>query len=136
MIGATSEIDEFVTAHRWAVITTLRSSGHPSNSVVAYARDGDTLVVSTPGGTLKHRTLTKDSRVTLTIICNAEPFNFVTIEGEAEIESGDIVEATRLVFQNIADTGYEEPEDLAGWIETQSRVIIRVHPERVTAVIR
>ena len=49
MISQRKEWDDFLTQHRWAVLTTLRGSGEPVSSVVAYARDGDSLVVSTPG---------------------------------------------------------------------------------------
>ena len=35
MIGSNEQWDEFITQHRWAVLTTLRKSGQPSSSVVA-----------------------------------------------------------------------------------------------------
>jgi PPOX class probable F420-dependent enzyme len=128
--------DAFVSAHRWAVITTLRASGQPSSSVVAYAREGDQLVVSTPAGRLKTRTLGRDPRVTLCIISNAEPFNYVTVEGRASIDRDNLVEPTRAVFANIADAGYQEPENLSRWIRDDQRVIIRIRAERVHGVIR
>ncbi|MEM7218708.1 MAG: TIGR03618 family F420-dependent PPOX class oxidoreductase [Pseudomonadota bacterium] len=130
---------DFLASHRWALLTTLRASGLPANSMVAYASDGDTFVVSTPGGTLKARTLARDPRVVLTAISNAEPFNFVSVEGRAVVErqgEGEGIErATRLVFANIRDH-YPEPPDLAGWMREQRRVILRVVPERVSGVIR
>lgn len=128
--------DAFVSAHRWAVITTLRASGKPSSSVVAYAREGDELVVSTPAGRLKTRTLERDPRVNLCIISNAEPFNYVTVEGLASIDRDNLLEPTRAVFANIADTGYKEPENLARWIRDDQRVILRIRAERVHGVIR
>jgi PPOX class probable F420-dependent enzyme len=135
MLGNEQE-DAFVTAHRWAVITTLRQSGQPSSSVVAYARDGDELLISTPEGRLKTRTLLRDPRVTVCIISNAEPFNYVTVEGRATIQRDDLIEPTRAVFANIADTGYQQPADLGKWIVDDHRVIIRVSAERVHGVIR
>ena len=136
MITDNAEQDQFITDNRWAVLTTLRQSGEPVSSVVAYARDGDTLVVSTPGGTFKRRSLDRDPRATLCILPNAEPFNFVSVEGRVAVETDDLVANTRLVFQNISDTGYQEPEDLEGWLTSQQRVILRLHPERVYGVIR
>ena len=136
MIGTNEQFDQFITDHRWAVITTLRANGHPSSSFVAYARDGDTLVVSTPGGTLKRKTLEADPRVTICVTTNQEPFNFVTVEGRATIEPDNLVENTRKVFANIEGTGWQEPDDLQGWLTSQERVIIRIHPERVSGVIR
>lgn len=136
MITENADQDQFITDHRWAVLTTLRADGHPVSSVVAYARDGDTLVVSTPGTTFKRRSLERDARATLCIITNAEPINFVSVEGRVDVETANLVANTRLVFQNIADTGYSEPEDLQAWLDAQQRVIIRIHPERVYGVIR
>ncbi len=136
MIGKNTQFDQFITDHRWAVITTLRKSGQPSSSFVAYARDGDTLVVSTPGATFKRQSLEHDPRVTICVTTDAAPFDFVTIEGTATIETTDIVEDTRKVFANIEDTGFEEPEDLEGWLESQQRVILRIHPLRISGVIR
>jgi PPOX class probable F420-dependent enzyme len=136
MITEAADQEQFIDDNRWAVLTTLRAGGQPVSSVVAYARDGDTLVVSTPGGTFKRRSLDRDERATLCILPNSEPFNFVSIEGPVTVESEDLVAKTRLVFQNITDTGFDEPEDLAGWLEAQQRVILRLHPERVYGVIR
>ena len=136
MIGNNATEDEFVSSHRWAVLTTLRASGEPVSSVVAYARDGDTLIVSTPGFTFKRRSLDADPRATLTVISNQEPFNFVSVEGRVTVQTEDLEAGTRMVFANIADTGYREPEDLSEWLETQQRVLLRLEPERTHAVIR
>lgn len=135
MIG-TESFDRFVSENRWAVVTTLRASGQPSSSIVAYARDGDALVVSTTAPTLKVRTLERDPRVTVTVFNDAAPFNFVAIEGRAEIERERLEAATHLVFENIKGSGFTEPEDLPAWLEAQRRVILRIRPERVSGVIR
>ncbi len=136
MIGTDEKLDQFITDHRWGVITTLRANGQPSSSFVAYARDGDTILVSTPGGTFKRTCLDRDPRVTICVTTNQEPFNFVTVEGRAEIQTEDIVEPTRKVFAAIADTGFKEPDDFEGWLEKQKRVVIRIQAERVSGVIR
>lgn len=136
VIAADERADRFISEHRWAVLTTLTTTGEPLSSMVAYARDGDTLVVSTPGRTFKRRSLERDPRVSLCIISNAEPFNFVNVAGRASVETDDLETGTRLVFANIAPIGYSEPEDLAQWLQDQARVLIRIHPEKIHAVIR
>ena len=136
MIGENPAWDEFITAHRWAVLSTLRRNGQPNSSVVAYARDGDELVISTPGGTFKQRSIEADGRVNLCIISNAEPFNFVAVEADAVVTRDNLEADTKKVFANIADAGWNEPEDLAGWLEQQRRVILRLKPTRVYGVIR
>lgn len=136
MIGTVAAFDEFLTAHRWAVLTTLRRRGMPASTLVAYARDGDTLIVSTPGHTFKRRSLERDPRVTICCVSDSAPFNFVSVEGTATVEKTDLVAMTRRVFANIAGSGYTEPADLQAWLDKQDRVIIRVHPQRVYGVIR
>lgn len=136
MIGDNPKFDVFISEHRWAAMTTLRKSGTPVTAMVAYAREGDTLVVSTPGYTFRRRTLEHDPRMNLCIINGHEPFNYVTVEGTAEIETDDLEGPTRAVFANIQGLGYDEPEDLAGWLEQDQRVIVRLTPDRVSGVIR
>ncbi|MEM1434708.1 MAG: pyridoxamine 5'-phosphate oxidase family protein [Pseudomonadota bacterium] len=136
MISDRTEFDAFVSAHRWAVLTTLRRSGSPVSSVVAYARDGDELVVSTPGATFKRRSTEANGAVNLCVISNQEPFNFVAIEGHATVEQRDLERTTMLVFDNITGTGFDVPEDLNGWLHSQDRVILRIRPLRVYGVLR
>ncbi|MBI2767618.1 MAG: TIGR03618 family F420-dependent PPOX class oxidoreductase [Chloroflexi bacterium] len=135
MIG-TPQFDDFITEHRWCVITTLRKDGSPTSSVNAYAREGDELVISTQGHRLKVRTLDRDPRITVLVLNDASPFNFVSVEGTAAIQRGDVLEPTRTVFRSLAKINYPEPADLPKWIKEQGRVIIRVTPTRVSGVIR
>ncbi len=136
MISDNPVWDAFVTNHRWAVLTTLRKTGGPVSSVIAYAREGDELVVSTPGDRFKVTSIAADDRVNLCIISNAEPFNFVAIEGKAIIQRDNLVPATKAVFDAIQGTGYSQPADLAAWIAREKRVVLRIVPVRVSAVIR
>ena len=136
MFTKDSKLDGFLRAHRWAVLTSLRASGNPVSSLVAYACEGDQVVVSTPGSTFKRKMIDTDSRVNLCAISNAEPFNFVAIEGTAEVQTDDVAPATRLVFKAIEDTGYSLPDPLDYWLEAQKRVILRITPQRVSGVIR
>ncbi len=136
MIGSNPEWDAFLSEHRWGVLTTLRASGSPVSSMVAYAREGDTLVISTPADRFKTRSIERNARVNFCALTNSEPFNFVAVEALAEVEREGITEATRAVFAAIADTEYAEPEDLDGWISANNRVILRLVPQRVYGIIR
>ncbi len=129
-------LDQFLSDHRWAVLTTLRGSGAPVSSVVAYAREGNDFVVSTPGTTFKRASIARNERVNLCAISNSEPFNFVAIEGTARVQTDDLEPATRLVFAAIADTGYTLPDPLTPWLESQQRVILRITATRISGVIR
>ncbi len=134
MLG-TPELDKFISEQRWAVVTTLRRSGQPSSSVVAYAREGDELVISTPGKTFKVRTLERDPRVTVCVFDEAQHPSFVTLEGTVEIQREDLKDSTQKVFANLAPTGFRPPADLDTWLRDQERVILRVRPQRVSGVL-
>ena len=136
MIANDPAWDAFIRSRRWAVLTSLRQSGAPVSSLVAYAVDGDELVVSTPAATFKRASIARDERVNLCVLSNHEPFDFVAVEGVCTIERDDLVRTTKLVFAAIADTPYQEPDDLEGWLQQEGRVILRIRPERTYGVIR
>lgn len=136
MIGTNPDWDHFISTHRWAVLTTLRDSGSPVSSVVAYARRADLLIVSTPGMTFKRASLARDPRANLCVISDHEPFNFVAMEGRCGILTEQLEDDTLRVFDNIAGTGYEPPADLSAWIEQQQRVILEFAVDRAYGVIR
>ena len=123
MISSDPAWEAFIRGHRWAVLTSLRRSGGPVSSLVAYATDGDDLVVSTRAASFKQESIARDDRVNLCILSKREPFDFVAVEGTCVIERSDLVRATKLVFASIRDTAYQEPEDLEGWIESEGRVV-------------
>src|SRR5690606_35026608 len=136
MISDRPEWDAFISQHRWCVLTHLRSSGQPVSSMMAYAREGDTLVISTRGGTFKRRALERDPRMTLCIVSNSEPFDYVSVEGRVEIETTDLVGPSLRIFENLVEAGLDAPSDIEGWLRDQMRVILRLQPERAYGVIR
>lgn len=129
-------IDRFIGKHRWATLTVLRKNGSPVSSIVAYAVDGDALVVSTPGSTFKRRAMEADARVNLCIMSNEEPFDFVSLEATGEVLTENIAEATKKVFKNIEAVGYTLPDPLDDWLVQQSRVILKLTVHRRHAVLR
>lgn len=135
MIG-TPDQDAFISSQRWAVVTTLRGDGSPSNSVIFFARDGDTLLFSTTSDRLKAKTLAADPRIAITVLDEGAPFRFATVEGRATIERENLVE--NHVFINRAmrnDPAWQAPEGMLERLQGEGRVVVRVHPERVSGVV-
>jgi PPOX class probable F420-dependent enzyme len=129
MIGNEAQ-DAFLRKNYWSTITTLRRDGRPSTTVVVFGCDGDEIVVSTRAKFLKTKMLERDPRVTLTSLGGPPSWDFVTVEGTCSIERDlkAIEGPTRTVF---AAMGRPAPDDLAGWLSSQGRVILRIRPERV-----
>ena len=129
MIGNEAQ-DAFIRKNFWATLTTIRKNGRPSSSVVVFGTDGDDLLVSTRSVFGKVRMLERDPRLTITSLSGPPSWDFVTVEGTATIERDlkGIEEPTRKVF---AAMGRPAPDDLAGWLSSQGRVILRIRPERI-----
>lgn len=135
MIGNADQ-DAFVRSMKWAVVTSLRADGSPTNSVVFYALEGDDLIFSTTKDRLKAKTLTRDPRAALTVLDEGAPYRFVSIEGTASIQDTDVVPghiAVNKVMRGLAD--WQPPEGYEESLRGQGRVIIRVKAERVSGVV-
>jgi PPOX class probable F420-dependent enzyme len=93
----TEEQRAFLEAPRFAVAATVSADGLPHQTVVWYVLDGDEeLVLSTPRGSLKHRHLQRDPRLS---VCVEEGFRYVTVSGRVRIEEEP--EAARELYGRI-----------------------------------
>ena len=87
----------FLEAPRFAVAATISTDGLPHQTVVWYALEGDEeLVLSTPRGSLKHRHLQRDPRLS---VCVEDGFRYVTVSGRVRIEEEP--EAARELYGRI-----------------------------------
>jgi PPOX class probable F420-dependent enzyme len=130
----TSELREFLDAHRVGVLATTAADGRPRQSVVYYVRDGDRLLLSTLSARLKARDVRRTGWASLCVLGHEQPYPSAAFSGPAEILTEDIGAATAAIMQRIAGT--EEP------LEAQSdkalaavdRVILAITVDRVTAI--
>ena len=129
----------FLQAPRFAVAATISTDGLPHQTVVWYALDGDDeLVISTPRGSLKHRHLLRDPRLS---VCVEEGFRFVTVSGSVRIEEEP--EAARELYGRIgaryrgaapsptAGKGPPQLDPKTAELLSRQRVTLRLAIERV-----
>ena len=135
MIG-NEEQDAFVSGNKWAVVTTLRSDGAPSSSVVFYAREGDEILFSTTEDRLKAKTLERDPRIAVCVIDEGPPYRYVTVEGRAALQRDDIVPAHVAINKAMRGGDFTPPAGFEERLRQQRRLIVRVRPERVSGVTR
>lgn len=136
MIG-NAEQDALVRELRWAVVTTLRKDGSPSNSVIFYAVDGDEIIFSTTKDRVKAKTLKRDPRIAVTALDEGAPHRFVTVEGTASVVDEDIVPGHILINRAMRkDPAWEPSEGYAAGLASAGRVVVRVKAERVSGVVR
>ena len=86
---------EFVLAGtRTAKAGFTRTDGTPLVTPVWITLDGEDVVFTTPGGSLKHKALLRDPRITLCIDDQEPPYSYVMITGQAALSS-DLAEVRR-----------------------------------------
>ena len=133
MIG-TPEQDAFISANRWAVVTSMRADGTPTNSVIFYAREGDELIFSTTESRLKAKTIRKNPNVAITVLDEGAPFRFITVEGKATIQAEDIVPGHVAVNKAMRREEFSPPEGYEAGLKSAGRVLIRLKASRVSGV--
>ena len=115
-----AETRRLLDGPNYAVLATINSDGSPQTSTMWVGRDGDDLLMSTVEGRLKHRNMTRDPRVSVTVIESADPENYVEFRGLASmtLDAGRQVD-TQLSWKY---DGQDPGEDAPGAV----RVVVRV----------
>ena len=135
MIG-TADHDAFIRSQKWAVVTSLRRDGSPTNSVVFFAIEGDEILFSTTLDRLKAKTLKRDPRCAITVLDEGPPYRFANVEGTARIEEQDIVPGHIMVNRVMRGApDWQPPEGYEATLRQQGRVIVRLAAERVSGVV-
>jgi len=133
MIG-TAEQDAFINSNKWAVVTSLRGDGSPTNSVIFYVREGDELLFSTTLSRLKAKTLKRDPRIALTVLDEGAPFGYVTVEGTATIQEDNLVPMHVALNKAMRGGEFTPPEGFEERLIKEGRVVVHVTATRVHGV--
>jgi PPOX class probable F420-dependent enzyme len=78
---------DLLEAPNTAVLTTLLSDGSPQGSPVWYWFNGTEVQVSTTAQRLKHRNVSRDPRVSLTLIDPASPLRYLEIRATVRLKA-------------------------------------------------
>ncbi len=135
MIGTADE-DSFISASAMALVCVLRKDGSPTARMVSFARDGDDLFFTTTLDRLMGRSVTRDPRLALSIVNKEFPFDFVTVEGVAEIQADGREPFNEAIIA--ADLAHGLPytrEEIQAMVDEPGRVIVHVRPTRVAAAL-
>ena len=128
MANLTEEQRRFLAENPFlGVVTTLREDGSPHSTVVWVDANGG-VSFNTARGRAKERNLSRDPRVSLTVMDPSNPFKWVSVSGRAEVtEEGAVEQIDRLAKKYAGRDEYGVPEG-------ETRVRVDITPEKVTAV--
>jgi PPOX class probable F420-dependent enzyme len=130
----TAELREFLDANRVGVLATAAENGHPRQSLIYYARDGDHLVLSTLAQRLKAKDVERLGWASLCVMGHEPPYPSAVFSGPAEILTENIGAPTAAVMQKI--TGSDEPPEpqTDEALAAVGRVVMRIAIAQVSAV--
>jgi len=118
---------------RTAKLATVRRDGRPHVVPVWFVLDGDDLVFTTAGRSVKAQTMRRDHRVAVCVDDDRPPFAFVMVEGLASL-SEDMDELLRFATEIGARyLGADQAEGFGRRNAVPGEVLVRVTPTRVLA---
>lgn len=127
----TASIQAFLSETRFAALATINKDGTPQQSTMWYALDGDTILMNTKAGRLKHRNLQRDPRAS---ICVLDGYRWVTINGTVELNDDQAVAQADIRRLAIRYHGQEKGERQSREKFSQEhRVTVRLKIEKVTS---
>jgi PPOX class probable F420-dependent enzyme len=112
----------------FASVATIRKDGTPHVTPVWIDYDGEHVVFNTAAPRAKWKHIKRDPRVTVEVHSLADPYQYVTITGTAELDEDEQranahIDKMSLKYRGIPTYQNHKPGE--------RRVIVRVRPERV-----
>ncbi|MEU1786888.1 PPOX class F420-dependent oxidoreductase [Streptomyces sparsogenes] len=130
------ELSRLLREQQFAVLATVKRSGHPHLSTVLYHWSPEERVIriSTTADRLKVRQLRRDPHAALHV-SGPDVWSFAVAEGEAEISEVTTVPGDAVGRELLALTpGFDDPKDEAAFLEqmvADRRVVIRIRVSRL-----
>ena len=118
---------------RTAKVATSGPGGQPHVMPVWFALDGEELVFTTWGNSVKGRNLRRNPRAAIVVDEEVAPYAFVHIRGHVTL-SDDLDELLRLATAiGGRYMGSDRAEEFGRRNAVQGELLVRLHPERVIA---
>lgn len=114
-------------------LATVRSDGRPHVVPVWFHLDGDDVVFTTGGESLKYKNMKRDPRVSITVDDQTPPYSYVMIEGTVSFseDPDELLRwATRIGGRYM---GEDQAEAYGKRNSTPGEVIVRITPRKIAA---
>jgi len=120
-------VRRLIQAKNFGFLATLMPDGSPQVTPTWIDVEDDYLIVNTAEGRLKHKNISRDPRVAVSLADQANPYNMVTIRGR-------VVEQTTTGADEHIDKmakKYLGMDKYPGRMPGEKRLILKIKPEKV-----
>lgn len=121
------EAVKLFSGKNFAFIATLMKDGSPQLSPVWIDVDGNDILVNTAEGRVKHKNVTRDPRVAISVFDSANPYIMVTVRGR-------VIAQEKTGAENHIDLmakKYLGMDKYPGRAPGEKRILLRIKPEKV-----
>lgn len=119
---------QLLEGKNFAHVATLMEDGSPQVTPVWVDHDGDTILVNTAAGRLKHKNLERDGRVAISVFDHENPYVALAVQGrvsEITEEGADPhIDALAKRYMGVDEYPLRTPDEV--------RLIVRIEPEKVS----
>jgi PPOX class probable F420-dependent enzyme len=129
MTQITEPVIQLLNGKNFAYLSTLMNDGSPqvTPTWVDIERDDDSILINTAEGRIKHKNVSRDPRVAISISDQNNPYNMVSIRGrvvEQITESADEhTDKLAKKYLGMDKYPYRSPNE--------KRVILKIRPEKI-----
>jgi PPOX class probable F420-dependent enzyme len=129
MSHITEPVIQVLNGKNFAYLSTIMKDGSPqvTPTWIDIDKDGNSILINTAEGRIKHKNVSRDSRVAISISDQNNPYNMASIRGKVieQIKEGADEHADRLAkkYLGMDKYPYRTPDE--------KRVILKIKPERV-----
>jgi len=118
-----------IEGKNFAHLATLSPDGSPHVAPVWVDHDGDVILINTAVGRIKQRNVTKDPRVSISIVDQNNPYERTTIKGRVteQTKQGADAHIDKLAKKYTGSDKYQNRQP------GEQRIILKIVPIRVTS---
>jgi PPOX class probable F420-dependent enzyme len=123
----TEPVSKLLQDKNFAFLSTLMSDGSPQVTPTWIDVEDDVVLINTAEGRIKHKNISKDPRVAISIVDRNNPYNMVTIRGK-------VIEQTNQDADEHIDKlakKYLGVDRYPGRSPNEKRIILKVKPETI-----
>ena len=113
---------ELFRAKNYAVVATVGDDGSPQTTIVWVDEEDGRPLFNTTNKRAKGRNLRRDPRVSILVWANDNPYRYVEVEGDAELEDDVDTRNMHAMSRKYTGKDFHTPVD---------RLIVRVTPRRI-----